>query len=160
MGFGVVAHETIEAQEKAAADETVWWRSTDYATDEATGRTYNQWHAWRGAFEMLAREKGLRNANECTPYQIGGKEHPERLRAEYKMGRTPEQSFEEMGCDCEVFDRVWMKRLRALAKDRHIAINPKDDEAFEEWLWLEYFLENKSPDEAVGAVACSGYMRP
>jgi hypothetical protein len=141
------------------ADETVWWRATDYAVDEATGRTYNQWHAWREAFEWIALRKGLRSANECTPYAIGGEEHPERLKAEYKTGRTPEQSFEEMGCDCEVFERVWMKRLRILAKEQHIAINPRDDEAFEEWLWLEYFTENKPPDEAISAVADSGYMK-
>jgi hypothetical protein len=118
------------------------------------------WPTWRVDFEWIAKRKGLRDANQCTPYQIGGEEHPERLRAEYETGRTPEQSFEEMGCDCEVFERVWMKRLRELAKQQRIAIDPRDDEAFEEWLWLEYFTENKPPEEAINAVADSGYMKP
>lgn len=111
------------------------------------------WPAWRAEFEQLAKSKGLA-AVECTPYQIGGEQQPHRLLEFYRQGLTPQRAFDEIGCDSEVFDKVWLRKLRQLVREQGRDI-PLDDEAMNEWLWLEYFLEDKSPSEAVVAIIAS-----
>ncbi len=129
---------------------------TMFGTEASDQKPYKQ---WRAEFEILTKGRGLRSGNQCTSYQVGGREHPGRLVTYHAQGLSPQRAFDEIGCDCEVFELVWMKRLRELATKQKIDMDATDNEAFEEWLWLEYFLENKSPEQAVAVIADSGYIK-
>jgi len=115
---------------------------------------------WRVQFEAIAQSAGLTSGDACTRYANGQETHPERLFDYYQAGRTPQEAFEEIGCDAEVFQSVWIPRLRYLAEKQYTAMIPEDNEAFEEWLWLEHFTEGKSPEEAIKAMDRRGYLRP
>jgi hypothetical protein len=110
------------------------------------------WRIWRAEFQVFVKQKGLEDADECTSYTVGGKQYPDRLFRYYDKGFSVEEAFYEMGCDSEVFEKVWMKELRRLAKARGIAVARFDEEGGEalyEYLWLEFFLEGKPPKDAI-----------
>lgn len=109
------------------------------------------WESWRIQFDQLAKSKGLASGVECTRYVPWQKTEPQRLLYYYFKGFSPAKAFDEMGCDCEVFEQVFKAKVLRIVRAHGIRI-ATDNDARDEKLWLEFFLEHKSPEAAAQAI--------
>lgn len=105
------------------------------------------WRVWRAQFEQICKGHGLTSEQAMSDFVPKGTESD--LYKRWCGGHTPQQVFDDYGYDTAAFSLVWMPELCKLAP-RYLK-NPPDcsDEAWREWLWLYFYLEGKTPEQAL-----------
>lgn len=103
---------------------------------------YKSWDSWRSQFESLCAKQGIKGS------AVSGDKD---LHAEYCRNNSAAQAFYLLGGDATVFEKVWMPRVRQIVR-AHGGKIENHNEAMEEWLWLQFFLEQKKPESAARVI--------